>query len=145
MSPHPGEDPLSLAFGIVFAVIGALIAGYITWRMVVELLEKRRLDARTPDPQQFADRPDLQERVDALYLARKVAREALEVGVHDAAERHALLDAFDARVAQAVRHAADAQAGDDAALPRLDAARAGLEATAAGWASGEVAFGFEEE
>ena len=143
MSPHPGEDPLSLAFGVVFAVIGALIAAYIIWRMTVELLEKRRLDAQTPNPQQFADRPDLQERVDALYLARKTAREALEAGVDDAATRHELLDAFDARVAQAVRHAADAQGGDEAALPKLDAARGELEELAAGWEGG--AFGFEEE
>ena len=145
MSPHPGEDPLSLIFGLVFAVIGGLIALYIAWRMVVELLEKRRLDAQTPDPQQFTDRPDLQERVDALYLARKTAREALEAGVTDAAARHELLDAFDARVAQAVRHAADAQDGDEAALGELDAARAELEVLAQGWSSGEVAFAIEEE
>ncbi len=143
MSPHPGEDPLSLVFGLVFAIIGVLIASYITWRMVAEMLEKRRLDAQTPDPQQFADRPDLQERVDALYLARKTAREALEAGVSDAATRHALLDAFDARVADAIRHAADAQQGDEDALVALDAERGELEELAAGWASGDVAF--EEE
>ncbi len=143
MSPHPGEDPLSLVFGLVFAIIGVLIASYITWRMVAEMLEKRRLDAQTPDPQQFADRPDLQERVDALYLARKTAREALEAGVSDAATRHALLDAFDARVADAIRHAADAQQGDEDARVALDAERGGLEELAGGWASGDVAF--EEE
>ncbi len=48
MSPHAGEDPLSLAFALTFAVLGALIAIYITWRVGAELLEKRRVAANEP-------------------------------------------------------------------------------------------------
>ncbi len=78
MSPYPGEHALGLWFGIVPAVIGALIALYLVWRVAPELVRARRARRARPDPQGFKDHPAMQEQVDALFIARGAIFEAMQ-------------------------------------------------------------------
>lgn len=74
MSPLEGEDPLSLWFALLPAILGGLIAAYIIWRMVREWRLKRAVDAERPDPLAYADYPELQAMVDRYYVLRYRAR-----------------------------------------------------------------------
>ena len=78
MSPYPGEHALGLWFGIVPAVIGALIALYLVGRVIPELVRARRARSARPDPQGFKDHPAMQAQVDALFIARGAIFEAMQ-------------------------------------------------------------------
>ena len=76
MSPHPGESPLPLWFGIVALCFGAAIALTIAVRVARERRARRALDAERPDPAEFRGDPAAAALFDALYLARAAARGA---------------------------------------------------------------------
>lgn len=101
MSPHAGESPLPLLFGIASAALGVLIAIYIAWRVVTEWRLRRKVNAERPDPNAYSDYPELQAMVDRFYVLRYRARTRWEADAElSARERDERLHDFDGLIDQ---------------------------------------------
>ncbi len=50
IKPHPGEAPLGPELGLIMLAIGALVFGYILYRLVREYRSRNRDDAPADDP-----------------------------------------------------------------------------------------------
>lgn len=106
MSPYAGESPLSLLFGIVFALLGALILGVLLWRMIPQWRARRAIKRARAEAQALP--PELQQRVDALYTTRG---EILDVLVQSSAYGMREVDLFARRIGGALNHGVRASQG----------------------------------
>lgn len=106
MSPYAGESPLSLLFGIIFALIGVLIFGVLVWRMVPQWLARRRI--KRARAQVGALPAELQQRIDRLYTTRGDILNAM-----DASSAYGMreVDVFARRIGGALGHGVRASHG----------------------------------
>lgn len=122
LSPHEGESALGLLFGVIPAVLGAMIAAYLLVRIVRDRQLKRKVNAERPDPRKFADYPELQAMVDRLYLLRFKGKQRMSGA--SAKERDAHTRQMDALIEEGL---ARAEALRVAATPEaIAAARASM-------------------
>lgn len=128
VSPHEGEDPLSLVFALIPAVVGVLIALYLLVRIVQASVLSKRVNAQRLDPRAFAEYPELQAMVDRFYLLRYRARELHLSATPPPPEREleARVGELDERIEQgleAVRKLREAKEPEEIASARQEIAR----------------------
>lgn len=100
MSPYPGEHALGLLFGLIPAILGLAILAYLLWRIIPERVERARVLRERPNPNGFKDDPELQAKIDHLFLMRRELIAHMEQHGHPAKER----DAAYRRLGQAIAH-----------------------------------------
>lgn len=103
MSPHEGEQALSLLFGLLPAIFAVAVLLYLLWRIVPERIERAKIIRQRPDPHGFKDDPALQERIDRLFILRHELVEAMDAKDHSAREQ----DLVYRRVGQAIAYAVE--------------------------------------
>lgn len=101
MSPHEGELALSLLFGLLPAIFAGVVLLYLLWRIVPERIARAKVIRARPDPHGFKDDPELQERVDRLFIVRHELVEAMDAKDHSARDQ----DLVYRRVGQAIAYA----------------------------------------
>lgn len=114
MSPHEGEDPLSLWFAIIPAIIAGVIGVYLVVKWARQWRLRKRVHAERPDPEEFAEWPELLAMLDQFYLSRWRARQKLDAREEsDAAEADAILRAIDAIIEEGIAALEELRGADD--------------------------------
>lgn len=127
MSPYPGEMPLSLWFGVFFAVLGALIVVYLLWKMIPQFRRRMQIKRERLDPQGLTEHPEAQSRVDQLFLLRRTIRETLHQKGYSQREQDMYSRRMGVAISHGVRFAYDMAAGDKQAKTSLDRLEASFE------------------